>query len=232
MRRKPQARPQLARCPYCIADPTAYKGRWQQRFGNHAPIYLELGCGKGNFIAELAVKHPELNFIAIDIKSEVLWDTMKHIDAAFAEQGKAPDNVLILSHDIERIGLMLDESDVIERIYINFCNPWPKDSYKKHRLTHTRQLLQYRAFLRDGGEIWFKTDDDQLFAESLAYFKESGFVQTYLTYDLHASGFAGNIETEHERLFSAQGIPIKFTIMRKDALHGESTDDAVCEAGV
>lgn len=218
MRRKPQARPQLAACPFCVDASAEYKGKWRELFHNSNPIYLELGCGKGNFIAEHAADHPDINYIAIDIKSEVLWDTMKHINAAFEAVGRVPENVKIMSHDIERIHLMLDKTDVIERIYINFCNPWPKDSYKKHRLTHTRQLLQYREFLKDGGEIWFKTDDDGLFEESLEYFKESGFEPVYLTYDLHDSGFEGNVQTEHEKMFSEKGIKIKFTVMRKIAL--------------
>ncbi len=218
MRRKPQARPDLAACPFCIDEPTLQRGHWQELFGNQNPIYLELGCGKGNFIAEHAANHPDINYIAIDIKSEVLWDTMKHINAAFAEAGRAVDNVYIMSQDIERIGMMLSEEDVIDRIYINFCNPWPKDAHKKHRLTHTRQLLTYRTFLKEGGEIFFKTDDDDLFSESLEYFKESGFAPTFLTDDLHASDFEGNVMTEHEKMFSEKGIKIKCTVMRKGSL--------------
>ena len=140
---------------------------------------------------------------------------MKNINAAFEAEGRTPGNVLIMSHDIERIGLMLDESDVIDCIYINFCNPWPKDAHKKHRLTHTRQLMKYRTFLKEGGEIRFKTDDDELFEESLEYFKESGFEPMYLTYDLHNSDYEGNVQTEHEKMFSAKGIKIKFTVMKK-----------------
>ncbi len=215
MRRKPQARPQLLACPFCIDEPALHRGNWHALFGNDRPIYLELGCGKGNFIAEHAANHPDINYIAIDIKSEVLWDTMKHINAAFEQAGRAADNVYIMSQDIERIDLMLAKEDVIDRIYINFCNPWPKDSYKKHRLTHTRQLLKYREFLKEHGEIHFKTDDDDLFSESLEYFKESGFEPVYLTYDLHASDYEGNVQTEHERMFSQKGIKIKFTVMRK-----------------
>lgn len=215
MRRKPQARPQLAACPFCIDEPALLKGHWRERFGNDHPIYLELGCGKGNFIAEHAAAHPENNYIAIDIKSEVLWDTMKNINAEFEKLQKAPENVLIMSQDIERIGMMLDETDVIDCIYINFCNPWPKDAHKKHRLTHTRQLMKYRDFLKEDGEIRFKTDDDALFEESLEYFKESGFEPVYLTYDLHNSDYVGNVQTEHEKMFASKGIKIKFTVMKK-----------------
>ena len=101
----------------------------------------------------------------------------------------------------------------MERIYINFCNPWSqKAKHRKRRLTHPRQLEQYKTFLAPGGEIWFKTDDDSLFADSVHYFEECGFSIRYQTLDLHHSGFEGNIPTEHEAMFSEQGIPIKFLI--------------------
>ena len=114
--------------------------------------------------------------------------------------------------DIERIPMILDKKDKIERIYINFCNPWPKGKHRKKRLTHTRQLEKYKKFLKHGAEIWFKTDDDELFEESLEYFKESNLEIKYITYDLHSSGFEGNVTTEHEEMFTAQGIKTKFLI--------------------
>ncbi|MGL4773786.1 MAG: tRNA (guanosine(46)-N7)-methyltransferase TrmB, partial [Clostridium sp.] len=101
------------------------------------------------------------------------------------------------------------------RIYINFCNPWPKERHKKRRLTHNRQLEKYKTFLRPEGEIWFKTDDDPLFEESLEYFKESGFNIEYITYDLHKSGFKGNVVTEHEKMFTGMGIKTKFLIAKQ-----------------
>ena len=94
-------------------------------------------------------------------------------------------------------------------------DPWPKKKHKKKRLTYPRQLFSYQEFLKDGGEIWFKTDDDELFEESLEYFKLCGFTQKYLTRDLANSGFAENILTEHEKMFMEQGIPIKALIARK-----------------
>ena len=104
--------------------------------------------------------------------------------------------------------------NVVDRIYINFCNPWPKKKHKKKRLTYPRQLFFYQEFLKNGGEIWFKTDDDELFEESLTYFNMCGFTQEYITYDLAASGFAENIVTEHENMFMEQGIKIKFLIAK------------------
>ena len=111
----------------------------------------------------------------------------------------------------------MEAKDNIERIYINFCNPWPKGKHRKKRLTHTRQLEKYKEFLSVNGKIYFKTDDDGLFESSLTYFKESGFEIEKITYDLHKEDiFEGkNIETEHEKMFSEQGIKIKALIPRK-----------------
>lgn len=110
----------------------------------------------------------------------------------------------------------MSKEDTVDRIYINFCNPWPKPKHKKKRLTHTKQLMLYREFLKDGGEIYFKTDDDELFNESLKYFEEAGFEVLVKTYDLHNENiFANNIETEHEKMFSEEGKKIKALICRK-----------------
>ena len=111
--------------------------------------------------------------------------------------------------------LILGEKDNINRIYINFCNPWPKGKHRKKRLTHTRQLEKYKTFLSQNGEIYFKTDDDDLFNSSLGYFEEAGFEILNKTYDLHAEPiWKNNIETEHEKMFSEQGIKIKALIAK------------------
>ena len=125
--------------------------------------------------------------------------------------------LLLTRFDIERIMLILGEKDNVKRIYINFCNPQPKGKHRKKRLTHTRQLEKYKEFLSVNGKIYFKTDDDGLFESSLTYFKESGFEIEKITYDLHKEDiFEGkNIETEHEKMFSEQGIKIKALIARK-----------------
>ena len=110
---------------------------------------------------------------------------------------------------------MLDEKDKIERIYINFCNPWPRGKHHKKRLTHPKQLELYKTFLIDGGEIRFKTDDDNLFSDSLNYFENTGFKVIWKTYDLHNENIDDNIETEHEKMFSEQGVKIKALIAKK-----------------
>lgn len=213
MRRKPFARPELAACDFFIDRPCDYLGRWRQSFSaSSAPLEVELGCGKGGFISRLASQNPDKNFLGIDIKSEVLVLAKRKIEAAFAEKGLAVGNVKLMSQDIERIGDILDERDPVDRIYINFCNPWSKAGHQKRRLTHMRQLIKYRTFLKPGGEIRFKTDDAGLFEDSLRYFDLAGFSITYLTRDLHADSPGWNIETEHERMFSNEGVPIKTLI--------------------
>lgn len=210
MRRKPWARPELAACSFYIDCPAQHRGSWASVFQKKQPLHLELGCGKGGFIAQLALLHPEINYLAVDIKSEVLAVGRRNIVKLFGENGREVHNIALMSQDIERIDQMLSPEDKIERIYINFCNPWPKAKHKKRRLTYPRQLNLYRAFLAQGGEIRFKTDDRELFYDSLTYFDEAGFTVTYQTDDLHAAGLKDNIETEHEKMFTQQGKQIYY----------------------
>ena len=185
-------------------------------FEREQPLHLELGCGKGGFMAQKAVANPDINFLAVDIKSDILGLTKRNIEAAFAQQERPVDNVRIFAYDIERILQVLSKEDVVDRIYINFCNPWSKNgSSHKHRLTYPRQLINYRAFLKDGGEIYFKTDDDDLFRDSLEYFPASGYDIEWMTYDLHENEPEWNIRTEHEGMFTEMGIKIKALIARK-----------------
>ncbi|MBO4878107.1 MAG: tRNA (guanosine(46)-N7)-methyltransferase TrmB [Ruminococcus sp.] len=209
IRHKPWAKPELEACPFYIPDPQAQKGRWTELFPEpDKPLYVELGCGKGGFISQAAPAHPEANFIAMDIKNEMLVLAKRKIEAAYGSS--EPENVRIAIQNIERLDLAWDENDRADRIYINFCNPWPKKKHKKRRLTHTRQLVNYRKFLK--GEIWFKTDDDELFDESLEYFAEAGFRIKFITHDLHSETGIENFETEHEKMFTDMGLKIKFLI--------------------
>lgn len=221
IRRKPWARPELAEWENCIDNPAENRGKWHSAFKKDQPLMIELGCGKGGFMSKLAVANPDTNYIAVDIKSEMLGLTMRNIKREYAEAQREIDNVLIFSQEIMLINKVFAPEDVCERIYINFCNPWPKTHDHKKRLTHNNQLMQYREFLRDGGEIWFKTDNDDLFLSSKRYFGECGFELTYVTEDLHNSGFEGSLATEHEKMFSEQGIPIKFLIAKKLPISAE-----------
>lgn len=216
IRFKPWARPELEASEFYRDNPEELKNKWIQEFQNKEnPIHLELGCGKGNFISQIAVQNPNINYIAIDLVDAMLGLAKRNVEQVYQEQNKEPDNVILTRFDIERIMLILGEQDNIKRIYINFCNPWPKGKHRKKRLTHTRQLEKYKTFLADGGEIYFKTDDDDLFRGSLEYFEEAGFSVIKKTYDLHAEPiWENNIETEHEKMFSEQGIKIKALIAK------------------
>ncbi|MDE6665626.1 MAG: tRNA (guanosine(46)-N7)-methyltransferase TrmB [Ruminococcus sp.] len=211
IRHKPWAKPELEACPFYIPNPQEHKGEWCSVFSEpEKPLYVELGCGKGGFISQTAPAHPEINFVAMDIKNEMLVLAKRKLEESYQKENKSPENVRIAIQNIERLDTAWDENDRADRIYINFCNPWPKKKHKKRRLTHTRQLLNYKKFLK--GEIWFKTDDDELFEESFEYFKEAGFVIKFRTYDLHSESGIENFVTEHEKMFTDEGKKIKFLI--------------------
>ena len=213
MRNKPWVQPELCSSPFFLDDPFQ-KSAWKQKYPKDQPLYLELGCGKGNFIAELAARNPQYNYLGIDMKSVVLASACREAKAAFERVGRPIDNLILTAYDIERILNIMNEDDQVERIYINFCNPWPKLRHHKKRLTHSRQLEKYKTFLKPGGEIHFKTDDDELFEHTLGYLSESGYSVIYQTYDLHASDYPDNIQTEHEKKFTQMGIKTKFLIAK------------------
>ena len=216
IRYKKWARPELEASKFYEDNPEEWKGKWKEHFTKtNNPIHLELGCGKGQFISKLAVENQNTNYIAIDLVDAMLGLAKRNIENTYKVENIEPENVIITRFDIERINLILDEKDNIERIYINFCNPWPKGKHRKKRLTHSKQLEKYKQFLQPNAEIYFKTDDDGLFESSLIYLKESGFKVVSKTYDLHKEPiFKNNIETEHEKMFTEQGLRIKACIAK------------------
>jgi len=230
MRTKKWARPELAACSFYINHEGAdesLRGTWKARFAHpERTLHMEMGCGKGVSTAKMVADHPEINYIVCDMSPDVLGTARRNIEKAC---GRTPDNVLILRADICFIHRIFGPEDAAERIYIHFCNPWTEHpKHAKRRLTHPRQLMQYREFLANGGEIWFKTDDDTLFEESLVYFDLCGFETVWRTGDLHRDmtavpGTGGrfwdrNYVSEHEQKFTELGIPIKAGIFRKAAL--------------
>ena len=170
-------------------------------FGNDNPVHLEIGCGKGKFVCELAEMHPEINFVAVEKISNVLIEALER---AKAEKLK---NVYFLNCAAEVLAKYFREGEV-SRIYLNFSNPLPKEGYKKQRLTHPRFLGIYARLLKDGGEIIQKTDDGNFYKFSLENYAQSGFEITYTCEDLAAHPVAGDVETEHEKLFKERGKPI------------------------
>ena len=214
IRNKPWAKEELLASDFYVQKPEDYKGRWKEFFNNENDhIYLELGCGKGFFVKKAAKQNQNINYIAIDLIYAILGMANRNIIEEF--ENKEVLNLALTRYDVEEINNILDKTDNIERIYINFCNPWPKPRHKKRRLTHTRQLEKYKQFLTPNGEIYFKTDDDELFKESLEYFKEAGFEAIKTTYNLNENpDFWENIETEHEIKFKNEGIKIKAGIFK------------------
>lgn len=214
IRYKKWARPELEASKFYEDEPEKWKGKWKEHFENSdLPFMLELGCGKGTFISKLAAQNLDTNYLAIDLIDAMLGLAKRNIETSYKEANLEPKNVLITRFDIERINLILDKEDKVQRIYINFCNPWPRGKHRKKRLTHTRQLEKYKEFLKADAQIFFKTDDDDLFNDSIRYFEESGFKIDKKTYDLENEfDFWENIETEHEKMFKEQGIKIKALI--------------------
>lgn len=218
IRKKKWAEPELSVCNFYVKNPEEYAGKWMQAFKKEQPLYLEIGCGKGGFAGQLALKNPDKNIIALDIKVDMLGVGRRTIVKLFENAGKTQDditNLLLVKYNVEMLDKIITADDKIDRLFINFCNPWPRAKHKKRRLTYYKKLEMYKTFLKPDSEIRFKTDDDELFDESLEYFEQSGYEILYLTRDLHASDVTDNIETEHEIMFSEEGIKIKYLIARQ-----------------
>ena len=219
IRYKKWARPELEASNFYEDNPEEWKGKWKEHFKNpENPFMIELGCGKGQFISNLAIENQNINYLAIDLVDAMLGLAKRNVEEVYKEANKDKKTSVVVNEDKLawlRETLEWQKADKVERIYINFCNPWPKGKHRKKRLTHSRQLEKYKEFLKPESEIYFKTDDDSLFESSLIYFKESGFEILKKTYDLHNEPiFEKNIETEHEKMFSEQGIKIKALIAK------------------
>lgn len=180
---------------------TIVNGDWSQAFGRSAPLYVELGTGKGRFISQLALSHPKINFIGIEAQQDILYY------AALKVKELGLSNVKLLVFDINHIEDIFAANEV-SRFYINFCDPWPKARHAKRRLTHLSFLEKYRRLLTSDGQLFFKTDNRPLFDFSLTQFEEAKLGIHQLTFDLHNSGIKDNIMTEYEAKFSNLGEKI------------------------
>lgn len=189
---------------FLIKDPREWKGRWNEVFGNDNPIYLEIGCGKGQFIFKHALAAPDKNFIAVEGQSSVVLRALEK-----AEE-KQQNNLRIF---IDFVNDLHDYFEVGELagMYLNFSDPWPKARHAKRRLTYHKRLLNYREIIKDGGVIEFKTDNDDLFAFTLEEIGEAGLEILENTTDLHSSNYASKeMTTEYEDKFSAAGKNINY----------------------
>lgn len=203
------AEEEIAASPFVVQDPQSFKGKWNTLFGNDNPIRIEVGMGKGKFIMELAEKNPEINYVGIERYSSVLLRGLQKR----AEMELS--NIYFMRIDALELTDVFD-TDEVDRIYLNFSDPWPKDRHAKRRLTSDRFLAVYDKILRKDGIIEFKTDNQGLFRYSLESIPEAGWKVDASTFDLHNSAMAeGNVMTEYEMKFCSEGKPIcKLTASR------------------
>ncbi|AZR72118.1 tRNA (guanosine(46)-N7)-methyltransferase TrmB [Anoxybacter fermentans] len=205
IRNKPWAEDELRKNPRVIFGPETKKnisGHWQEFFGNSNPIHLEIGTGKGHFIIEIAEQHPEINFIGFEKVEEVLIYPARYA----VEYDKK--NMAFIYGDAQFITNYFAPGEV-ERIYLNFSDPWPKKRHHKRRLTHPRFLNLYKEVLKVGGEIHFKTDNRDFFEFSLEKLSGNGFLLKNITFDLHNSEYAEkNIMTRYEKKWVEMGKAI------------------------
>jgi len=200
------AEERIAESPYVIDDSQELAGTWHERFGNDHPIHLEIGMGKGRFLMELAVMHPEINYIGIEKYPSVL---LRAVQKREQEKYRDLSNIFFLCIHAEDIRRVFAGKE-ISRIYLNFSDPWPKERHAKRRLTSRQYLRRYEDILSPDGRIEFKTDNAALFTFSLEEIEAAGWIVTGSTLDLHNDPVMGrnNIMTEYEEKFSAEGKPV------------------------
>lgn len=200
----------IADSRFVVHEPFAYKGKWNEIFGNNQPIQIEIGMGKGRFMMDMAAANPHLNFIGIEKYSTVLLRAIQKM-----QENELP-NLRFIRMDAEDICEVFDKGEVA-KIYLNFSDPWPKDRHAKRRLPSKQFLERYHAILAKEGRIEFKTDNVDLFDFALSQIEPAGWKLEAMTRDLHHDEkmLAGNIMTEYEEKFSSLGNPIyKYIIYR------------------
>ena len=210
LRNVPGSRETLAANDFVINEPNEYKGKWKEAFGNDNPIRIEIGMGKGRFIMELAMQNPDINYIGIEKYSSVLI-------RAIEKQTEAQlTNVLFIRMEAENIEDVFEVGEV-DRIYLNFSDPWPKERHAKRRLTSRQFLARYNNILKKDGIDEFKTDNRLLFDFSVEEVEPAGWRIDSITYDLHNDSEMneGNIMTEYEEKFSGIGTPINKIIISR-----------------
>lgn len=210
LRNVPGAREEMLVNPFVLQEPELHKGSWHEVFHNDHPLHLEIGMGKGKFITTLAARHPEINYIGIEKYSSALIKGVEKREAM-----EECENLFFLRFDAEYITQVYGPGEV-ERIYLNFSDPWPKARHARRRLTSPEFLKRYEQMLVSGGTVEFKTDNQELFTFSLVSAEEAGWELLAATRDLHHHDemIRDNVMTEYEEKFSAQGQPICKMIIR------------------
>ena len=186
---------------FVVHEPETMKGKWREAFGNDHPVYVEIGMGKGRFLMDMARLYPEINFIGIEKYSSVLLRAVQKL-----EEEELP-NVRLIRMDAEDLENVFAQGE-LDRIYLNFSDPWPPNRQRKRRLTWRAYLEVYDEILRQQGDLCFKTDNQRFFEWSLQEICQFGWLIQNISLDLHNSDFEGNVMTEYEEKFSAEGYRI------------------------
>lgn len=202
VRHKPWAKDKLSAYPqYVVQNPEVNRGNWQNIFEQKGPIHIEVGTGKGRFISEMAKANPSINYIGIEIQESVIVTALDRLIDADVP------NIRLMNSNAADLTTFFAENE-IDRVYLNFSDPWPKTRHEKRRLTYKTFLNTYEKILVKNGEIHFKTDNQGLFEYSLWSFSQYNMLLKYISLDLHNSNYEGNIETEYEEKFSNKGSRI------------------------
>ncbi len=210
LRNVPGSREAIAESTFAFETPVEYKGKWNEVFGNDNPIQIEVGMGKGRFIMDMATLNPNINYVGIEKFSSVLIRGIQKQDEL-----QLP-NVKFIRMEAEQICDVFDKGEV-DKIYLNFSDPWPKDRHAKRRLESREFLGRYNEILKKDGKVEFKTDNTDLFAFALEEVEPAGWKLDAVTHDLHNDAVMneGNVMTEYEEKFSSKGNPIcKYIISR------------------
>ncbi|OMF38704.1 tRNA (guanosine(46)-N7)-methyltransferase TrmB [Paenibacillus sp. FSL H8-0548] len=189
-----------------VLDAAPHKGKWHEFFGNDHPIYVELGMGKGRFISQMSARYPHINFIGVDMYDELLRRASEKARIIWEQKGEShPPNLALLRANIENIETMFAPGE-LERVHLNFSDPWPKSKHARRRLTHPRLVAKYIELLNERGEIHFKTDSQSLFEFSLNSFAEMELVMRNISLHLHKEGPREDLVfTEYEMKFMEKG---------------------------
>lgn len=208
LRHKPYAKDKLEEyTQYVVTDPSEIKGQWQKRFSHEQPIHMEIGCGKGQFIINMAKKYPKINFIGVELQTSVIVSALeKQIEEDLPNVQLLQINASDLTHYFE--------NGEVDRIYLTFSDPWPKNRHEKRRLTYKSFLKEYETILTAQGELHFKTDNQLLFEYSLVSFSDYSAKLTEVYLDLHNSDVKDNVMTEYEEKFSSKGNRIYKAVLR------------------
>ena len=203
LRNVPGARDVMDANEYVYTEPEGMAGTWSQIFGNNNPVHIEIGMGKGRFITTLASMNPDINYVGIEKYSSVLLRAVEKQDELCLP------NLRFIRMDAENITSVFGKEEV-DRIYLNFSDPWPKDRHAKRRLTSRQFFARYDEILKSTGRVEFKTDNRPMFDFSVEEVNEAGWKLSVCTYDLHNDEklVEGNVMTEYEERFSSQGNPI------------------------